>query len=112
MLVNTNPSNKINRAGGTLTGVYCLSYPRVTRINATTDEGFISILTLGFIAGTLTIIIYGLAVGDRTHKETITIALTYVVKLILTDYLRRNMSQVVPSTPVKMCRYCTSRLPL
>jgi hypothetical protein len=48
-------------------------------LNATTDEGCISILTLGFIAGTLAIIIHVLAAGDRTHKKVVTIALVYIV---------------------------------
>ncbi len=83
MATNTNSSNKINVVLALLLPVYILFHtlvlPRSVALKATTDEGFISILTLGFIAGTLAIIIYVLATGDRTHKKVVTIALVYAV---------------------------------
>ncbi len=83
MATNTNFSNKINVVLALLLPVYILFHtlvlPRSVAFNAITDKGFISILTLGFIAGTLAIIIYVLATGDRTHKKVVTIALVYVV---------------------------------
>ncbi|MEE9597588.1 MAG: hypothetical protein V3V96_12495 [Acidiferrobacterales bacterium] len=83
MATNTNFSNKTNVVLALLLPVYLLFHTLVLTeyavVYATTDEGFISILTLGLIAGTLAMIIYVLAAGDRTHKKVVTIRLAYVV---------------------------------
>jgi hypothetical protein len=53
--------------------------PKSVAPDATTDKAFISILILGFIAGTLAIIIYVLVAGDRTHKKVVATVLVYLV---------------------------------
>ena len=105
MAANTKTSNKTNVVLALLLPVYILFHtlvlPKSVAFNAITDKGFISILTLGFIAGTLAIIIYVLAADDRTHKKVVTIALAYVVLI----YLLREADFHRLFTPIHVTRW-------
>lgn len=115
MATTTNSSNKTNVVLALLLPVYILFHtlvlPKSVAFNAITDEGFISILTLGFIAGTLAIVIYVLAAGDRTHKKVVTIALGYVVLI----YFLREADFHSLFTPIHVTRwafYASGDVPL
>lgn len=115
MATNTNFSNKINVVLALLLPVYLLFHtlvlPRSVAFNAITDKGFISILTLGFIAGTLAVVIYVLAASDRTHKKVVTITLIYVVLI----YLLREADFHRLFTPIHVTRwafYASEDVPL
>ncbi len=115
MTTSTNFSNKINVVLALLLPVYLLFHtlvlPESVAFNAITDEGFISILTLGFIAGILAIIIYVFAAGDRTQKKVVTIALLYVVII----YFLREADFHRLFTPIHVTRwafYASEDVPL
>jgi hypothetical protein len=115
MATNTNSSNKTNFVLALLFPVYILFYTSVLPIsvaaNAITDEGFVSILTLGFIACTLAIVIYVLAAGDRTDNKVLTIALAYVVLI----YFLREADFHRLFTPIHVTRwafYASEDVPL
>jgi hypothetical protein len=90
---------------------HTLVLPKSVAFNAITDEGFISILTLGFIAGILAIIIYVFAAGDRTQNKVVTIALLYVVII----YFLREADFHRLFTPIHVTRwafYASEDVPL
>jgi hypothetical protein len=105
MATNTNSSNKTNVVLALLFPVYILFHtsvlPRSVALNAITDEGFVSILTLGFIAGTLAIVIYVLAAGDGKNNKVLTVALPYTVLI----YFLREADFHRLFTPIHVTRW-------